>query len=400
MVSRASSTLLLLPAPPSVSLGEVKASFEQPLSEVLFKLAQSVKGTEKIATVDIVLAIPGLQSPSNKPQAKIFPQLQRYLASIYTLIAAIATAKEIELDTPGGVDARVVFLDQPASAQKASPSAGSHQKTGPILDIQSISTSGRQWDHVFYVGNLAGQVLANSFLQNLPESLRDRFVSRTKAIPGAGDWSVPGSLLIPNDQLSPVPHYSVAVGGTFDHLHLGHKLLLTATALALEPADQTNQSQDRFLTIGVTGDEMLKKKKFAECLESWEERYQSTAAFLSAIMDFSGDSNVQVTRSRTANGKGQVVVLQVRPHLRFKFEEFFDVCGPTVTDQDITGLVLSKETQAGGAIVNTERAKKGWHTLAVFEVDVLNSEGAPDANSFESKLSSTDIRRRRLQAKV
>ena len=124
----------------------------------------------------------------------------------------------------------------------------------------------------------------------------------------------------------------MVVGGTFDHLHVGHKLLLTAVALVLEPLDREREGR---LTIGVTGDALLVNKKYAEVLESWEERWQSTADFLTAIMDFSPE-------------------------------------------------------------------KKS--PLAVFEVDVLQSgeaATATDLEGFESKISSTDIRRRRVHlAKV
>ncbi|KAJ6140587.1 hypothetical protein N7470_010383 [Penicillium chermesinum] len=329
MASRAAAALFLLPPPPSFSLAEVKVSFEQPLSDVLSRLGQSVRGTDKIAILDIALAVPTLHSASNKPQAKIFPPLQHYLASFYTLIGAIATARDIELDSPGGLDIRVVFLDQPTSSQDVSYT-GSHFETGPIVSLQTIASSGRQWDQIFYLGNTAGQELHTLFLGSIAEASRGPTVSKATAISGPG-----------------------IVGGTFDHLHLGHKLLLTATALALKPIGPNSPDRERILTIGVTGDELLKKKKYAECLESWEQRYQSTAAFLSAIMDFTGNKNLEVERTRTADGRGQVVLLQVQPYLRFKFEEFFDVCGPTATDEEITALVLSKETQAGGAFVNS-----------------------------------------------
>lgn len=42
----------------------------------------------------------------------------------------------------------------------------------------------------------------------------------------------------------------MAVGGTFDHLHIGHQMMLIYSALSAE----------KRLIIGVTSDEMLKKK--------------------------------------------------------------------------------------------------------------------------------------------
>ncbi|KAJ6084154.1 hypothetical protein N7486_010954 [Penicillium sp. IBT 16267x] len=394
------SALLLLPPPPSFSLGGVKEAFETSVSEVFVQLSKSLEGTNRIGTLDIALAIPGLLSPSNRPRTKIFAQVEHYVGSIYTLIGAVAAAQDIELDSPGGIDARLVFVDHPLSDLAASQ-ARTGSKIGPILDLQSLATSGRQWDHIFFPSNQAGRDLTDSFLSSITGPSKDHAASILQTV-SSGDWSAPQSLLVPKDQPSLEPHYSVAVGGTFDHLHLGHKRLLTALALALEPLDRTNQDRERLLTIGVTGDALLVNKKFAECLESWEERFQSTAAFLAAIMDFSGNGSPRVERTRTSDDKGQVVIMQIQPNLIYKFVEFFDVCGPTVTDENISALVVSKETSAGGAFVNEERAKKGWSRLSIFEVDVLVSgEAKASANNFEDKISSTDIRRRRMnRAKV
>jgi phosphopantetheine adenylyltransferase len=84
--------------------------------------------------------------------------------------------------------------------------------------------------------------------------------------------------------------------------------------------------------------------------------------------------------------------------------EIWDPYGPTITEESLTALVVSKETASGGAAVNDERAKKGWKSLAIFEVDVLQTgevTDVMDANNFELKISSTDIRRRRMNlAKV
>ncbi|KAJ5632458.1 hypothetical protein N7490_008797 [Penicillium lividum] len=392
------SALLLLPSPPSFSFGGVKEAFEASISDVFMQLSKSLKGSDRIATLDIALAVPGLLSPSNRPRTKIFTEVEHYVGSIYTLIGAVGTARDIELDSPGGIDARLVFVDFPSSDAAASQVTGS--KIGPILDIQSLATSGRQWDQIFFPGNQVGRDLADSFLSSLTGASKDHTASILQTV-SSEEWSAPQSPLVPEDQPSLQPHYSIAVGGTFDHLHLGHKRLLTALALALEPLDDTNQDRKRILTIGVTGDALLVNKKFAEYLESWEERFQCTAAFLAGIMDFSNGSP-RVERSRTSDGKGQVVVMQFQPNLIYKFVEFFDVCGPTITDENISALVVSKETSAGGVFVNEERAKKGWTRLSIFEVDVLVSgEARASANGFEDKISSTDIRRRRMnRAKV
>ena len=61
----------------------------------------------------------------------------------------------------------------------------------------------------------------------------------------------------------------MAVGGTFDRLHAGHRLLLAASALAAE----------RRLFVGITGDKLLSSKRHAELLQPFEERAAAAVAF-------------------------------------------------------------------------------------------------------------------------
>ena len=84
--------------------------------------------------------------------------------------------------------------------------------------------------------------------------------------------------------------------------------------------------------------------------------------------------------------------------------EILDPYGPTITDPDITALVISAETRAGGEAVNNKRRDRNWPALEVFTVDVLDTEESelpqdPDMRSqdFQSKLSSTEIRSRLSQ---
>lgn len=62
----------------------------------------------------------------------------------------------------------------------------------------------------------------------------------------------------------------VALGGTFDHLHNGHKLLLSQAMLC----------SDQRVLCGVTTDALLKKKAYAEFLESFEKKEIVSHRFL------------------------------------------------------------------------------------------------------------------------
>ncbi|KAJ5543314.1 hypothetical protein N7535_005742 [Penicillium sp. DV-2018c] len=394
------SALLLLPPPPAFSFAQVKNAFEPSLVDVYAKLSKALNGSNRTAVLDVALAIPDLLSPSCRPRARVFAQLQHYLTSVYTLIGAVCATQNIELDSPGGIDTRVVFIDSSEDASVIQASGSS--RFGPILHLQTLANSGRSWDRIYYLTNTSGKELANSFTNSVDSQARDTVAANLQAITSNADWTIP-SLLNPDNQQPSTPHYSVVVGGTFDHLHVGHKLLLTAVALVMEPLDQ---GQEGRLTIGVTGDALLVNKKYAEFLESWEERWQNTAAFLTAIMDFSPRREPpQIERAFAPGPNGKTVLVRIQPNLAFEFVEISDPFGPTITEENLGAIVVSKETHSGGAAVNDERVKKGWKSLAVFEVDVLQSGevGATttDVESFESKISSTDIRRRRLHlAKV
>jgi phosphopantetheine adenylyltransferase len=381
------SALLLLPPPPAFSVDKVKEAFAPSLIDVLTKLSEDVHGSSRIAVLDVALVIP--LTPDCKPRAKVFAQLQQYLTSVYSLVGALCATHNIELDTPGGIDVRLVFIDHASGIPLTEASDSS--LFGPVLGLQSLANSGRRWDHVFYLSNTIGEDLAKSFID--AQTQDDRTASM-QAITCSPDWTIPQPLLIPDDQPSTSnPHSSVIVGGTFDHLHLGHKLLLTAVALALEPLDQEGR-----LIFGVTGDALLVNKKHAEFLEDWEQRWQNTASFLLAIMDFSPDKKSPEIE-RTFSPKA--VLVKIHPKLTFDFVEISEPFGPTITRENIDAIVVSRETRSGGAAVNDERMKKGWKPLAVFEVDVLQTDGALGNENFESKISSTEVRRRRAHlAKV
>lgn len=148
-------------------------------------------------------------------------------------------------------------------------------------------------------------------------------------------------------------YMTVAVGGTFDHIHDGHKILLTISGFLTR----------NHLIVGVTGKELLKNKKYAEFLENFE------------------------TRSESINNIFNIV----NPQLDYKIYEINDVCGPTGTIDDIDALVLSSETVSGGEYVNNFRKEKGFRELFIEEVDVVG--GGTKEDGWKDKLSSTYYRK-------
>ena len=380
------------------------------------RLSKNINGTNNIARLDIALEIPGVLS--HKPRSRIFSSLQHLLANVYKLFCAVSAAKRVELDGPGGIDARVIFVD----SNNLNGSTAATLEQGPIISLQTLALSDRPWDSIFYLQSTRGQKFVREFITNLGSPTATP-TTNTLAVPGGQEESTgtSGSFSITNGGSSQpllTPNYSVAVGGTFDHIHVGHKLLLTATALALDPIQQDGKEEEALMTIGVTGDELLVNKKYAEVLEDWDKRCHSTASFLTSIMDFSPPGNTSTTTTERVfppgpNGKYVLVKLGTRAGigtskdnkddspLTLKLVQISDAFGPTITDKNITAIVVSEETRAGGKAINDVREKKGWKGLEVFEIDVLFSGDVAaaigvDAESFGSKISSTDIRRHRV----
>lgn len=63
------------------------------------------------------------------------------------------------------------------------------------------------------------------------------------------------------------------MGGTFDHAHLGHRLLLTQACLVTK----------NVLHCGVTSDTLLTKKAYAMYIEPYEERMNFVKDFVSRL---------------------------------------------------------------------------------------------------------------------
>ncbi|KAL8897257.1 MAG: hypothetical protein Q9207_007305 [Kuettlingeria erythrocarpa] len=262
----------------------------------------------------------------------------------------------------------------------------------------------RPWQRVCSVASEDGELLLQIFLRlrNSPLDDKKEKLVVERFVPEIQPASLlDPSLMTPQDTESRAYHESVAVGGTFDHLHIGHKLLLSLMTFVLRPTVPSAPRQRRTITVGITGDKLLENKQFREYLQNWYQRQAAVQAFLSSLLVLDAPSEQTSPDKGEGEGDQQRAITMSWPSgLTINYVEIFDPFGPTITDESITALVLSEETRAGGKAVNEKRAERGWPSLDIFEVHVLDmsekSAGISDKETqdFRNKISSTEIRRR------
>lgn len=394
--SRQRALLLLPPAPSPSSYAALKAAYHAPIFSVLKESAASSIKSREAAVLDIALTVPELYGNIESPRGPLYASVQQLVADTYKLICITATKLAIDTEDTEGVDTRVILVAYPRNGQLTAPAANDttpeQELQGPVVEIHTLARSQRPWRNIYSVESEEGEQILQSFLSLAKTSPT---VSRVRGGIVKVETSTARSS-VPDTSNSAALHHSIAVGGTFDHLHIGHKLLLTMFAFVLDTR-QPSKHKPSTLTIGITGDALLKQKKFAEHLESWKRRQESTHDFLSSIMYFgrSDDTRIKVQEINEPGPNGHAVHVTY-PGLTIKYVEIWDPFGPTITDEDITALALSLETRGGGAAVNDKRRGKGWAPLEVFEVAVLDASEEDNVDeSFQSKLSSTEIRRKR-----
>ncbi|CAF4355396.1 unnamed protein product [Rotaria socialis] len=143
------------------------------------------------------------------------------------------------------------------------------------------------------------------------------------------------------------------LGGTFDRLHNGHKLLLTESALLC----------DEKIVVGVTDGVMIENKVLAEVIESVTDRMSNVRSFVGLI----------------------------RPSIFVHCEPIEDPCGPSTTMADLNCIIVTDETKQGALQVNKERQDNG---LSLIDVHVVPMVPPDDHNQDgDKKLSSTSLRR-------
>jgi len=143
----------------------------------------------------------------------------------------------------------------------------------------------------------------------------------------------------------------VAVGGTFDRLHRGHKKLLLK---AFEVGEK--------VIIGLTTKKMLKNKILEDGILNFEERKKELKNFLKE--------------------KGLLNRCEIFP--------LNDVYGPTITDKNIEGLVVSEETFGRALEINKIRVSKGMSPLIIFVIPLLLAENGKPVSSHRIRSGEID----------
>ena len=139
----------------------------------------------------------------------------------------------------------------------------------------------------------------------------------------------------------------VAVGGTFDELHKGHRVLL----------DKAFEIGNHVL-IGLCSDEFAKKLGKPHITATYNERLQELKEFL-ADNEFSK---------------------------RAEITSLNDPYGAAATDKCIEALVVSEETEATAIKINEQRKKSDLPLLRIVTVNMVPSENC-------TPISTTRIRK-------
>ncbi|KAI4160421.1 MAG: hypothetical protein LQ342_005745 [Letrouitia transgressa] len=397
--------LLLLPTPPRRhTLSTLRAAYGPCLTEILLRASSISSSSSAITLLDIAISTPQLDSSENV-ENDYFQRAQNLIGQVYRLICVICVEQKIDIQYGNDVDARILLfhdIDDPLSELSGS-SADRTFSNGPIISLQALASCDRSWQRLCSTDSETGGGLLKNFLRSRStrtgeEVLKGLIVER---YPDGQVSDSSDSSLLENDVPNKAPlhyHGSVALGGTFDHLHAGHKLLLTMAAFVLHQDDSPEKV--RTLAIGITGDELLKKKQFREHLEDWHQRQAAVEKFILSLLVLRSPSEISTTTQVCPDDQGKIIYNKLSSGLIIKYVELFDAFGPTLTEESISALIVSGETREGGKAINKKRTEKGWPSLEVFEVDILDvgeddgKRTSQGGQGFEEKISSTEIRRR------
>lgn len=384
--------LLLSPAPPEISIDAFRTAYGPALALALRKASHFSP-----ITLEIALAYNIFLPLNDQAPLTVYGEFQKILALMYTLLCIISTEESIDVQYDNDVDTRVAIF---RTVQSTDREATGHN-TG-LQDhsnyLRALASCHRPWTHFLFNGSERGEAMIAEF-RRLRKSIDDKPQAPFEELPGGSSVNKPietPSFHAGGSKQFLHSHYSVAVGGTFDHLHAGHKLLLTIAALLIN--FRGDPQREKSITVGISGTALLQNKQYVDELMDWNARQLSAREFILGVLEMCEPSERWKSSHYSSSEAGSRLAYdEFESGLTIRYAELVDPYGPTVTDKLISALVISRETRAGGKAVNDKREANGWPSLEIFEVDVLDAEGRASGHeeeNFKAKISSTEIRRK------
>lgn len=147
-------------------------------------------------------------------------------------------------------------------------------------------------------------------------------------------------------------YHHIALGGTFDQLHDGHRLLIdTACKLG------------RRVSIGITSDSMLSNKKLQQQIMPFQERKELVLGYINA-----NHSTIQVNV--------------------FELKTIFGIAD---SDASLDAIVVTRETLPNARKINAERKKHDLTPLAYVVVDFVKGQDHKIIRSQDIRRGEKDI---------
>lgn len=136
----------------------------------------------------------------------------------------------------------------------------------------------------------------------------------------------------------------VALGGTFDHLHVGHRLLLSVARYVCREQ----------LHVGVTTQHGMGNKASEDRMETFEHRVDAVKGFVRQLEE----------AMRQQSG------FSIQP-VHLEMSALDDAAGQTLVLPYLEALVVSSETLESAKRVNRERVARGWPEMKLLIVDLV-----------------------------
>ncbi|MDH7558304.1 MAG: phosphopantetheine adenylyltransferase [Candidatus Bathyarchaeota archaeon] len=153
---------------------------------------------------------------------------------------------------------------------------------------------------------------------------------------------------------------TVAVGGTFDEFHKGHRTLLTK---AFEVGER--------VLIGLCSDKLVESLSKPHITAPYEQRLEELKRFL---------------RERGLLSRAEIMPLN-------------DPFGVTLSEGCVEALVVSRETERMAVKINEERERRGLAPLQIVVIDMVPSENHAPISTTRIRHGEIDREGRLLKTK-